>query len=803
MGVIWHKVWFDIWHSKVRTALAVLSIAAGVFAVGTIFGLTDQLYSGLDQAHQAVLPAHLNISLAAPIDRDTALALRKVAGVEGVEPYNEVPVRFKLQPTGRWETGIVTMRDDYERMKYDLLQLKDGTWPAGDTIGIERLSGQYWDIGIGDRVIFEVGNSERSLAISGKIRHPFVPPPRFGGEAFFFVDEQGMERFGVPKGQYTQLYVRVTPFGSMDYAREVAARIKDRLGKQGIGVAATLYQDPTKHWAREFIQGITLVLQVLAVLSLVMSVVLVLNTLLALITQQTSQIGMIKAIGGTRSTVIKLYLAGVLAYGVLALTVSLPVGLALAYLVSRWFLNLFNIDYDVFRWSVQAVALMALAALAVPLAAALWPVLRGAVITVREAMASYGLGGDFSSGRLDRAVERLAQRVLPAAYAMAIANTFRRRGRLLLSLLVLVTAGAMFLTVMTLSASINATLDGEFGRRLYDISLQFDRRERIDQAIKVAESVGGVAKASVWYVQPATILLEGHKAKEAGAGTEIVGVPLQDPMYRPLVVAGRWLQPGDDRALLMSEESAADNRVRVGDSITVDLGSGRKTDWQVVGLYKLVFGFGYRSDALYAPMQAVLAAAKKSDQGSRVYVRALTGQRGAAEVRNISDRLEKLFRAQGMEVRSSETIQSARASADSEFSVLTTMLLALALIVALVGGVGLTGSLAISVIERTKEIGVLRAIGARSRTISGMFLLEAVLHGLLSWAVAVPLSFMAGRPLADAMGQTMFSADLVYRYDFRAVAIWLAAILLIAAVASVLPARKAARISVRQSLAYE
>jgi putative ABC transport system permease protein len=165
--------------------------------------------------------------------------------------------------------------------------------------------------------------------------------------------------------------------------------------------------------------------------------------------------------------------------------------------------------------------------------------------------------------------------------------------------------------------------------------------------------------------------------------------------------------------------------------------------------------------------------------------------------------LEKLFRARGMEVRSSETIHSARASADSEFSVLTTMLLALALIVAVVGGVGLTGSMAISVIERTKEIGVLRAIGARSRTISGMFLLEAILHGLMSWAVAVPLSFIVGRPLADAMGQTMFSADLVYRYDFRAVAIWFAAILLISAAASVLPARKAARVSVRQSLAYE
>jgi putative ABC transport system permease protein len=84
-----------------------------------------------------------------------------------------------------------------------------------------------------------------------------------------------------------------------------------------------------------------------------------------------------------------------------------------------------------------------------------------------------------------------------------------------------------------------------------------------------------------------------------------------------------------------------------------------------------------------------------------------------------------------------------------------------------------------------------------------MFLTEALLQGVLSWAVAVPLAFLLGRPLANALGHVMFSADLAYRFDASAVGIWLAAILVISALASVLPARRAAQISVRQSLAYE
>ena len=63
MSVIWQKVWSDLWDNKIRTILAVLSIAVGVFAVGVTFGMSDQLLSGMDAAHQASLPAHFTLSL--------------------------------------------------------------------------------------------------------------------------------------------------------------------------------------------------------------------------------------------------------------------------------------------------------------------------------------------------------------------------------------------------------------------------------------------------------------------------------------------------------------------------------------------------------------------------------------------------------------------------------------------------------------------------------------------------------------------------------------------------------------------
>src|ERR1700690_791733 len=90
MGVIWNKIWFDLWHNKTRTLLAVLSIAAGVFAVGAIFGMSDLLTTNMDQSHRAVEPPHIDIILAGAVDRDTLLNLQNIPGVEGIEPYNNV-----------------------------------------------------------------------------------------------------------------------------------------------------------------------------------------------------------------------------------------------------------------------------------------------------------------------------------------------------------------------------------------------------------------------------------------------------------------------------------------------------------------------------------------------------------------------------------------------------------------------------------------------------------------------------------------------------------------------------------------
>jgi len=139
MGVIWYKVWYDLWNNKLCTLLVVTSIAVGVFAIGTTFGMVGLLLPTMDASHQMTVPSHVTIYLAVPVDREVLLALKKVPGVENIEPINAIEVRYKIHPPDKWHKGNILMRDDYDRQVYDIVQLKAREWPQGKGIGIERM----------------------------------------------------------------------------------------------------------------------------------------------------------------------------------------------------------------------------------------------------------------------------------------------------------------------------------------------------------------------------------------------------------------------------------------------------------------------------------------------------------------------------------------------------------------------------------------------------------------------------------------------------------------------------------------
>ena len=209
---------------------------------------------------------------------------------------------------------------------------------------------------------------------------------------------------------------------------------------------------------------------------------------------------------------------------------------------------------------------------------------------------------------------------------------------------------------------------------------------------------------------------------------------------------------------------------------------------------------GFVSDSIYTPQETLFKLAKKYNQASRVLIR--TTSSDGAFTTDVTKKLKETFERHNLKVSASQTQADLRTTNEWQFSLVTSMLLALSVIIAVVGAIALMGALSIGVIERTKEIGVLRAIGARSHTILGIFVMEGILQGMVSWLIAVPLSLLVSPLAATTMGHIMFGATLDYQYNWLAVFVWLGIVVLISILASIFPARGATQISVRDSLAY-
>jgi putative ABC transport system permease protein len=278
---------------------------------------------------------------------------------------------------------------------------------------------------------------------------------------------------------------------------------------------------------------------------------------------------------------------------------------------------------------------------------------------------------------------------------------------------------------------------------------------------------------------------------------QLWGVPDNSAMFNPRIVSGRALLPEDGRAMLLNSKIAADEGFQVGDVVTLTV-AGEELTWTVVGL---VVNLNNNQHDNFVPFDTLAREIGNADRGAftmmttedhdyETHRRIIRDLRATYAAR----RLKPVFFQSGGEVR-----EQNRAS----FDVLVYLMLAMAILAAVVGGIGLMGTMSINVVERGREIGVMRAIGATSLSIVGIFVGEGMLLGALSWLFAVPLSYPGALAFSNAVGNAVLEMPVDFKYSMEGVVLWLTIVLLLSAFASLWPALRATRVSVREALAYE
>ena len=138
-----------------------------------------------------------------------------------------------------------------------------------------------------------------------------------------------------------------------------------------------------------------------------------------------------------------------------------------------------------------------------------------------------------------------------------------------------------------------------------------------------------------------------------------------------------------------------------------------------------------------------------------------------------------------------------------QVNTLVIFLLIMAILTAFVGSIGLMGTMSISVLERTREIGVMRTIGAVDGVVMQSVIIEGLVIGLMTWVIAIGLSYPISVLLLDIIGQAMQGSTFALIFTPLGVFLWLGVVVVLSIVASVMPARNAAKLTINEVLAYE
>lgn len=794
MRTAYRKVLRDLWMNKGRTLLVVMSIAVGVMAMGMILSSNGLMKRQLTAAQVASHPSHMWMFLNGLIGDDAVRSVARVPGVKAAQGRADRGVKWKATLDGEWQDARVIAIDDYENQSLDVLELRSGCWPDSRSVVVEwNHAGPFGVPPVGETIYFEVNERARPMKVGGMLRDPLQAGPPFTTDPAFYVTREVMERL-IGSGDFDELRFSISDY-SEERVESVAEVVEDKLEKHGVGVGFRLPQDPERHWAQDVMDGVGLVLTVMAIASLFLSVILVINTINAVITQQVAQIGIMKTVGGLKGQIAQLYLSGVVVYGVLSLALAIPLGAMAGGALSRWILGILNVPVAALELDKGTALIQLGAGLLVPLIAALWPVLRGVGISVREAVSVYGLGsGRYGSGLIDRALGGI--RGLPRMGALALRNTFRRMGRVVLTELVLTTAGAIFLMVVSTQYSFSETISDVWRGLGFDAFVVFDKPQRIDEVVPIIQSRRNVGWVEMWLWWGANARVPGDGEGSRDERLTVRAIPRGSRLYTPRLTAGRDLDPSDGHALLLNQKLAADMGLGVGDSIELDLG-GEKTLWTIVGL---VVDITDGQATAYTHLDTLSREINWVGRASVAEVRAVNDDPRALEA--LVDDLRQHFKSLGVGVSYARTAAEDREEAEAQFNVLTTVLMIMTVLMAVVGSIGLSGTLSINVIERRREIGVMRAVGASSLDVALIFMGEGLLLGLLSWSMAVPLGMLAGKPFVQAINAVIdFPGQ--YQLAMHGIWIWLAIVVVLSMVASWLPSRRATQISVNESLAYE
>jgi putative ABC transport system permease protein len=709
-------------------------------------------------------------------------ALRDVEAVPGVAAVDSLAVlsgRYRLSD-GSWRQVIVFGRRDFNDLRVSKVFAKGGVWPPrADQVLVERSGLGILQRTIGQSLEISFGKGRRlDLTYAGVVHDPAQAPSWQENTVYGYAPLSTLTTLAAPRP--IQFHVRIGPDAKPAI---VAKEVSDVLIRRG-GRVTRVNTLPAVHPHADLMNGLLLLLSVFSVLAFLAAVFLAGSIIAALAQRQQRHIAVLRSLGASRLRIALMYLAFALTPAIPGLIVGAVAGEAAAGLLQEAIAGQLNIEIADGGPSEALRSALLIAGGAAMLVCVCMPAASSVRRPVREVL----------QGGL-KVLHRpwLRFRILSPMDRLAVAEAFQRPGKTAVTIAALTLGGVALLASSNTFVSLVGLVD-RFAASRHD-TVAVVMSDRPDPAVLEPglRAVAGMGRYELWDRKIVSLSARGQMG-QFGGQVALYSPPIDTRMGLPALAAGRWpAQPGEIAVskLSASYNSGLKTAFETGENVVIAV-DGKSTTAKIVGLAD---EWGMSVWASPATFSAVASPNDRSRE-LRALVDPGRAQAAVAEI-------ERAVIAAGSFPLASTTRDGRREVMVNHFFSFYQFLLVAALSASLVGGAALSANIGSNVLSRTREIGVLRALGADSGALFRLVLVQALAVCLASCALAAALSLPLSGLLNRAIEETALHMLLPLKISWEALAGMTAGACLLATIAAVAPAIRIQRLAIREAIAYE
>jgi putative ABC transport system permease protein len=792
------RSWRELTHRRARATLTIATLSAAVaglwlFATPSLVDSAINDRVATDRAHEVLLkPGGVLVD-------DAGLArlrsLPNVAGLDGRATFwTDLAIGERVRRA--WVVGV----HDFDDQQVNVVSVTAGTAPTtGSGVPIEALTEAQNErtgslrTGIGDTLqVRAADGSWRPLIVTGRGQTLEFGSTVAGGDPVLYVPSGAVNELAGFAG-FTRVEATL-----VDHDPEAVAATVGALRSELSAIEPSVFyndiaelRSPDEWPGKEDFDRFVSLFWVIAGVSLLSAFVLVATTMTTLVRDQHREIGIMKAVGGRGRTVARSFLMTALLLGGIATLIGVAVGAVLANLLVDFLGGrFFGVDPG---WEISPLALgLSLAVgLGLTVLASLPALWRAARIPVRQALESAGIEARYGTARIDRIIA--SARFLPRPARLGLRNAARRKGRSLstgaliaFAVGTVVAFGAVSITLAAISEETQKLEGGDI--TVYGVTSSGDRAPFDARAQEVLRNVEGVAAA-----QPFTL---SHVAAD-GVDTWTWGLPA-DTIYDHELIRGRWFDAREEasraRVAVIGKALVTQTGLDVGDTVTVEDRSGL-VRYEVIGIDNHMVNDG---KGLFVPVSTLLEVNRYVDP-STFWVTGTAND--TASIEELNGRILSALSSEGYSVGTSlRHVQRAAEREEARMIVAVIMTLGLPLVV--VGMIGLVGALTTNVLERRREIAILRSLGAQNRQLRRIFRAEGLALAFLGWLGGIAVGYVLGRVVIHFIGNA-FHTSFELRFPLWPLAVALLTTVIAALLVLHFPLRRACRLQPGEGLRYE